>query len=189
MHAVMHACSVVVKLFFFLTGSDSFCRAGHSLRESSYISRAGTFINAAFPAECDGVVTAWNYCYYPSGATNPGTTYTAHVGLWRYNSTSSRFIVVEGSVSLIELQPVPTFADIYCLQESLDEGEQIEIREGDYVGVLLPFSRKIPMIGSFSEYYIERDYNTPSSPENISITDLYRQQVAIHLYADIRTGE
>ncbi len=124
-------------------------QVGNNPSSSTPDGNPGVYLNTEFPAECDGVVTAWHYCYYPQDASDSDTTYRASVAVWRFDNTTDQYILLNGSITLIELQPVDTLARIYCTQEILVNS--IEISRGDVTGVVLPTENPIPMIGMESE--------------------------------------
>ena len=149
------------------------CRVGNNPSSSTPAGNPGVYLNTEFPAECDGVVTAWHYCYYPEDASDSDTTYTASVHL---DNTTDQYILLNGSITLIELQPVNTLkCNIYCTQEILVNS--IEVSRGDVIGVVLPTENPIPMIGMESENILH--YSE-------TLDDLFRLlNSALHLYAEI----
>ena len=151
------------------------CRVGNSSTSSTPAANPGVYLNTEFPAECDGVVTAWHYCYYPQDASDSNTTYTASVAVWRLDNTTDQYILLNGSITLIELQPVDTLARIYCTQEILVNS--IEVRRGDVIGVVLPTENPIPMIGMESENILHYSDTLDDFFESLSS--------ALHLYAEI----
>ncbi len=128
-------------------------------------------------------MTAWHYCYYPEDASNSNTTYTASVAVWRLDSTTDQYILLSGSITLIELQPVDTLARIYCTQEILEPVNSIEISRGDVIGVVLPTENPIPMIGlrSRNTLLIRFGNMEVSSTLNASL----KLSRSLHLYAEI----
>ncbi len=97
------------------------------------------------------------------------------MAVWRLVSTTDQYILLNGSITLIELQPVDTLAHIYCTQEILVNS--IEVRRGDVIGVMLPTENPIPMIGMESENILH--YSE-------TLDDLFRLlNSALHLYAEI----
>ncbi len=148
------------------------CRVGNNPSSSTPAGNPGVYLNTEFP---DGVVTAWHYCYYPQDARDSSITYTAIVAVWRLGNTTDQYILLNGSITLIELQPVDTLARIYCTQEILVNS--IEVRRGDVIGVVLPTENPIPMIGMESENILH--YSE-------TLDDLLRLlNSALHLYAEI----
>lgn len=166
------------------------CRVGDNPKGTTEYTAQGTYLNTQYPAQCNGTVTSWHYCYYPSGADDHEETYTAFIALWRHDATLDQYTIVDGSVSDIQIQGVEMPHDIYCTQHLLDSDNHVEIRTGDVVGVLLPEDLPIPMIGSGNTYWIKRDDTNRMSPANITDTTFNFAWLAIHLYADItETGK
>ena len=174
-------------------GVDTSCRVGHNPTQSGHFIRAQTYLNRQFPAECDGWITAWNYCYYRSGVFE-GNTYTATVAVWRFNNDTSQYTVVEDSVTelMLQIDSRPN-TDIYCRQEMLDPEYHIRIRQGDIIGVLLPTTNAIPMIGNNNmdgyEIWVNETAALAPDPSNISLSSLSAELRSVHLYADISVGE
>ena len=163
---------------------------GHNPTKSDRYYNIGgfTFLNREFPAECDGEITAWNYCYYSENLTN-SRTYTATVALWRFNNATGQYGVVEGSTAVLtEVYTTRRFeADIYCRQKSLAPENFIEVKEGDIIGVSLPTGNPIPIIGRVSlDDYANWSF-AASTPSSVSPGGLTQQSQSLHLYADIFT--
>ena len=162
------------------------CRVGDNPKGSSEMTAQGTFLNTRSPAQCNGTVTSWHYCYYPSGADEDDVTYTAFVALWRRGDALEQYNIVEGSVSEIEIQGEEMLHDIYCRKHFLHSENHVEIRTGDVAGVLLPDDNPIPMVGSSSiTYQIERSRDDTNQMSPGNITDTSDVQLTLHLYADI----
>ena len=158
-------------------------RVGNNPSSSTADDRPGIYLNNEFPAVCDGVVTAWHYCYYPEDASDSTTTYTASVAVWRYDDTTDQFILLNGSITLIELQPVDTLARIYCTQELLEPVNYIAIRQGDVIGMVLPIENYIPMIGMESDnMLLMREGSEDLSPSSVLNSSSF---LALHLYVEI----
>lgn len=158
------------------------CKVGNNPPSSTLALKiSGTYLNTEFPAECDGVITAWHYCYYPRSVSANQRTYTANVALWRYDNSSHLYNLVDGSVTLIQLQPVNTLATIYCTQLGLSPVNYTKIRRGDLMGVLLPLQDPIPLIGndSDSNIMISRQLRLT----NLTSSELRPERAAMHLYA------
>lgn len=158
---------------------------GHNPPQSyrhQYI-QARIFLNRQYPAQCDGWITAWTYCYYRSGVSQ-GNTYTATVAVWRFNDTTSEYNVVEGSITELMLQvDEPPLVNIYCKPKMLAP-EFIAIRQGDIIGVLLPSNNAIPMVGisNLGGYQI---WTSAMTLSNIPLGNLSSESRSLHLYADI----
>ena len=165
---------------------------GHNPTKSDRYYNIGgfTFLNREFPAECDGEITAWNYCYYSENLTN-SQTYTATVALWRYNNATGQYGVVEGSTAVLtEVYTTRRFeADIYCRQKSLAPEKFIAVKEGDIIGVSLPLASPIPMLGNTNLDNFHYTWRfTANSPLSVLPGDLTHLPQAIHLYANIQSG-
>ena len=166
---------------------------GHNPTKSGiFINTAGfTFLNREFPAECDGEITAWNYCYYrDSSYLNNGETYTATVAVWRFNNVTGRYDVVEGSVSLLTevYRPRRFKMDFYCRLELLTPDNYVEVMQGDIIGVSLPTTNSIPMLGHSNPDDYALDRFTASTPTSVAPSGLTQRFQSLHLYADILSG-
>ncbi len=128
-------------------------------------------------------MTAWHYCYYTEDANDSTTTYTASVAVLRFDNTTDQFILLNGSITLIELRPVDTLARIYCTQEILEPVNSIEIRRGDVIGVVLPTENSIPMIGMQSDNTLLVRFGDEEVSSDLN--GLSAISRALHLYAEI----
>ena len=135
-----------------------------------------------FPAENNGSVTIWHFCYYPAAINNSMQAHSAMVAVWRYDSNTEQYDIVNGSIGTLELQPNDgLLTSIYCTQQSVDN---FLIRQGDFVGVVMPSTYPIPLFGSNTDYMLNS--NTQQlSPMSMPASGLTSQQLALHLYADI----
>lgn len=171
------------------SGPEAPCRMGHNPTRSQAFAGVGTFLNTEYPAECEGVLTAWNYCYYSAGLTN--VTYTATVAVWQLNELTDEYTVVEGSETVLTLQYEARSLSTrtYCRVVSLAADRHVTIREGYVVGVVLPPTNAILMMGdnNVNGYMIWRDDTGVSapSPASISLGSLSSVQRSMHLYVDI----
>lgn len=111
-----------------------------------------TLINTQHSSLCNGVVTAWQLCYYTSDDaiiySGGGTkNYSTTVGVWRREIAGSRYTQVEGSMHEISLElrrnnePEPA---LICITEPV---LPFHIERSDLVGVVLPHRRPLPIIG------------------------------------------
>lgn len=130
---------------------DAFsCRAGNNPAATTphTITSGGTYLNTGSPATCTNSITKWSYCYY-TGAATPGQIYTMIAAVWRLDSDSNTYQVIEGSNRTITLNPVATKAKVFCKEESLESTGYVSVmRDDDIIGVVLPSSNPIPVIGS-----------------------------------------
>ena len=174
------------------TGPDVSCRVGHNPTKSGlFRTIAGfTFLNREFPAECDGEITAWNYCYYrDNNYFDDGETYTATVAVWRFNNVTGRYDVVEGSTSMLTevYRPRRFETDFYCRLASLTPDNYVEVMQGDIIGVSLPTTNSIPMLGHTNPDNYALGRFTASTPSSFTAGGLTPQFQSLHLYADIFT--
>ena len=164
---------------------------GNNPRRSSRVANSSiagmTFLNRQFPAERDGEISTWNYCYY---GDIPEDTYTATVAVWRYNNVTEQYTVVNGSISILEVVHVarPYLSAIYCEQESLAADGYVTVKVGDIIGVSLPPSNPIPLVGNTCESSCEIWQTSGPVPSSISTNDIASLSKSLHLYADIATA-
>ena len=105
---------------------------------------------------------------------------------WRYNnqSTFANLSVVNNSATTISLQQGYTIASISCKVVELEPENYFPIMKGDLVGVKLPLTNPIPLIGSTSDYFILVHTNTQETA-TLPLNSFEEYQVALHLYVDI----
>ena len=145
----------------------------------------GTFLNTQFPAENDGVVSSWHYCYYPAMANDSLQTYSVSVAVWRYEDAAQQYRVLSETTTVIVLQHESNvLTDIYCSQQMLDPASPVWVVKGDIVGVVFS-TNPIPMIGGSSQHTLARSTATQLPPGDVPLNSLTSQSVALHLYADI----
>ena len=142
-------------------------------------------MNHAFPAETNGYITAWNYCYY-TDSVSTSQTYTAVFAAWRYDnqSTFANLSVVNNSATIISLQPGYTIASVYCKVVELEPEKYFPIMRGDLLGVTLPSTNAIPLIGSISDYFI-LVHSITQETAALPLNSFEELQLALHLYVDI----
>ena len=171
-----------------LAGSDIPCRVGHNPTKSQRLSplASQTFLNREFPAECDGEITAWNYCYYSKDLVNL-QTYTATAIVLRLDTAIQQFTIVNTSVLSVFFRFRNYRAGVYCRREELSPENYIAIQQGDIVGVTFPPTNPLLMIGdtNLDNYVIWRLAGGVDASPNISETDIFTQSRSLHLYADI----
>ena len=92
--------------------------------------------------------------------------------------------MVHNSTTTITLQPQYTIASIYCKVVELESENYIPIMEGEYVGVALPSSNQIPLIGDTSAYDILVHSNTQEMA-TLAYNSFDERRLALHLYVDI----
>ncbi len=67
------------------------------------------------------------------------------VAVWRLdsNTNTNTYSVLTDTVRIIALQLVATLAKIFCVEETLDPAEYVQVSQGDVIGVVLPFNNPI----------------------------------------------
>ncbi len=128
-------------------------------------------------------MTSWNYCYY-TDSLSFSDTYSAIFAVWRNDSTSSSVTMITESSIAVTLQAQYTIASIYCLVVELEPEDHFILREEDYVGVALPMSNPIPLVGNSSDYTL---WSSPHSGIDMSLLldSLIQTTGALHVYAVI----
>ncbi len=97
--------------------------------------------------------------------------------------SSSVTVITESSIA-VTLQPQYTIASIYCLVVELEPEDHFILREEDYVGVALPMSNPIPLVGNSSDYTL---WSSPHSGIEMSLLldSLIQTTGSLHVYAVI----
>ncbi len=135
---------------------------------------------------CSDHITKWNYCYYTSDAT-AGQTYTMTVAVWRLDLNTNTYNVLTDTVRIITLQPVTTLAKIFCVEETLDPAEYVQVSQGDVIGAVLPSNNPIPVIGSNTGF----SFSLMKHSQNSATTNLLSSEfttlgvTALHLYTTL----
>lgn len=167
-----------------------FCRAGNNPSATTPVTNGlrGTYLNNNSAVNCPehNAVTSWHYCYYPSEVT-PGQTYTMTVAVWRLDSSTNTYRVLQGSSRTISLVPVMTFAKIFCNEHILNSTDYIFILNEDIIGVVLPNTNQIPVVSSgadSSSFLIKHSQNMTAS-DLLSSEFTILSDVALHLYAKL----
>ncbi len=96
--------------------------------------------------------------------------------------SSSVTMVTESSIA-VTLQPQNTIASIYCLVVELEPENHFIVMEGDFVGVALPMTNSIPMVGRTYDYTLL--VNPPSTNVTTSFISFTSITGGLHLYANI----
>ena len=105
---------------------------------------------------------------------------------WRYDNqlAFANLSVVNNSATTISLQQGFTIASIYCKVVELEPEKYFPIMKGDLVGVTLPSTNAIPLIGRTSDYFILVHSNTHETA-TLPLNSFEEHQLALHLYVDI----
>ena len=134
-----------------------------------------------YPAECTGVITSWNYCYYNTEPLNTSSTYTATFNVWRHNANEA--FVVDNSDTMVTLNPGYSIASIFCKNHTLEPSDYFVIEKGDYVGVVLPSHNPISLIGHSMDNILVKYSSTDS--QALPLTEGSHWLLIMHVYADI----
>ena len=97
---------------------------------------------------------------------------------------SNSVTMVTDSSLTVTLQAQYTIASIYCVVVELEPEDHFIVREGDYVGVELPMSNPILLVGVSSDYTL---WSSPHSGIDMSLLldSLIQTTGALHVYAVI----
>ncbi len=170
-------------MLIYLTDSTTEYRIGHNPTRSTSMPTSGILINSQFPAQGSGLVTSWNYCYYTDSLSS-SNNYSATFAVWRNDGMSSSLTMVTESSITVALLPQYTIASLHCQVVELEPESHFIVMEGDYVGVALPMTNPIPLVGISSDYTL---WSSPHSGIDKSLLyDSLAQTIgALHLYAVI----
>ena len=165
------------------------CRAGNNPPPSTALttSVSGTYLNTMNPAQCSDHITKWHYCYYQTSSLRASTTYSMTVAVWRFDSQTNMYNVVQGSTRTMTLQPIQTLAKIFCIEETLSESDYVQVMQGDVIGVVLPSSNPIPVVGTNagSNYALQRHSQNSNAINLLNSEFSMQSQAVLHLYASI----
>ncbi len=109
------------------------------------------------------------------------------VAVWSLDVATDTYIVNSNSIKTITLQPVQTLAKIFCTVESLDERDFILVSQNDVIGVVLPSSNPIPILGSNADPSIQLGRHISStSPADVISSELTTLSSSVlHVYATV----
>ena len=172
----------VIMLFCHISADTAACSVGSNPPPFTTSTTSGLYLNLESPAQCNGLITTWHYCYYPpSVAGNRSFT----VRVWRLNQAAQQYNLV-GSSRTITVMAETSLASVICGTETLmEESDYMSINENDFIGVIIPPSSPLPVVASgASDYSLKRfdDINVMSFGST-ALQDLPDQ--ALHLHADI----
>ena len=106
------------------------------------------------------------------------------VAVWSLDIKTNTYVLSPGSARNISLNPIRTLAKIFCVEESLDESDYVEVSQGDVIGVVLGLNNAIPVLGSAASsgaFTLEQSQN--EYPQNIPRQSLSTLNMLLHLYA------
>ena len=150
------------------------------------------YLNIKNPAQCNGTITQWKYCYYKPD--NQGD-YQAHVALYRRTVRGNNGNVHysrQHSSLLVEHGDSEEGPDFVCASYLLSE--PIAVQQDDFIGICLPQSNSLDVVSNTSgvevhadslQYRADQDCGT-DAPGNIPANNLHKANDRIvHLYAQI----
>ena len=163
------------------------CSGGSNPPPFTPFTNSGTYLNTDSPISCSDTITSWHYCYYPSQASDSQLTYTATVGVWRLNSVTNQYELLQASDYTLQLvQPASTPAVIFCRMELLQPQDYVRVETGDVIGVSLPQQNPLPIVASGATGYSLKTHtalNAPPAIQQFVLTDA--SSMALHLYPTI----
>lgn len=110
----------------------------------------GLFIDLQTPASCDGVITAWNVCYF--NPTHFNSRETLQNGLpislqtWRFEAPENG-VQTNSYMATVPIPEVPQ--DFQCDRISVPPSEHMNVAAGDVIGVSVISGAILPVVGNF----------------------------------------
>jgi hypothetical protein len=143
---------------------------------------SGTYLDTANTAACNGNITSWHYCYYPPAARQ---TLTMTVAAWRLEGGTYRLI--KGTSRNITLSFIATLAIIFCMEETVDPVDYVLITEGDVIGVVLPNTNPLPVVGSntSSASSMKKHLHNAATADLLVSEFTEIPDTALHVYANL----
>ena len=105
----------------------------------SLSSAKGLFLDLQNPAQCSGIVTAWNYCFYRIESTSD-LNYIVDFVVYRRMGSSDDYQLVQSSYRTVDMtgnQLAALDGHFNCFTIQLPESEMFEIQEDDVLGACL----------------------------------------------------
>ena len=150
------------------------------------------YLNIENPAQCNGTITQWKYCYYKPDNQED---YQAHVALYRRTvpgrSGNVHYRRQNPSYS-ISIKHDEEGSDFVCASYPLNES--IAIQQGDFIGICLPQNNSLDVVSDTSGVELHADslqYTVndceSDAPGNIPNTNNLSKahDRIVHLYAHI----
>ena len=178
----------------FPIGVQGECLFGNNNNESSEYSTHGGYLDIDRPANCSGLLTRWHLCYH-SGNSQTNLPYNAYLRVWRPTGVNT-YTRMHNHHTVLNF--VSTVDTIECIDEDVDEDEQLEVLPGDVIGVYTPHrnfpgtDRDTPLavygqIAGGRLIYDGRNRFIPFTTSTIDVTDTesgvrVETGLALHLY-------
>ena len=146
---------------------------------------SGTYLNTNSPVNCvtENTITSWRYCYYTSETTS-GQTYTMTVGVWRLESSTNTYMLIQGSSRTISLTHIITLAKVFCVEEMLDSVDYVFVAGDDVIGVVLPANNPIPVLSSGTSTLLRHSASTLSTSRPATEFTT-ATNIGLHLYSNL----
>lgn len=108
----------------------------------------GHYFNYDHRLPCNGVVAAWNYCYY-TAELGHSTSYWIRFQIWREINRTTILPIHNHHIHLEITEPYNT--TFICHREAVTT--EMSVEEGDFIAVNLPssFVQPIPVVGQNAE--------------------------------------
>lgn len=174
----------------------------------SQSSRERLFMNFGAPAQCNGTVTSWRYCYYnryPDDECDDAESYRSVFLVYRKfgGSTSTYIPVLESRRSVRITLRCPRDGGFRCREVTLSRSEQFTVQQNDIIAACLPSVGSIRVVGEQSSgpsvgvYQYDASGFAQCSDSQLpvvladasqsSIFTLNRGRFRLHLYAEINS--
>ncbi len=106
---------------------------GTETSEDGDSSHKGFVLNTQFPAQCNGIAKAWNFCYHGRGTTYP-TLATDFLSYRPIGSGSELAYHLVSSTRVVRAATDLQLSGFHCESLSLSESEFFEVQVGDVIG-------------------------------------------------------
>ena len=151
-------------------------------------SNTGVYLNLESPAQCNGTVTAYHYCYYDINDEE-----TVSVTLLVYRREGDTYRLVEGSLHLIQKgQSQLIEGEFACDMEPLEESEQFQVQEGDIIAACIPNVRPLDILAEEAVEHTVYTFNSNTDSCSPGVLTPHAENdlvnvtgSALHLFADI----
>ena len=195
----LHAMIARLILFYFLHvgRANAECVFGtEPINQSTFHDTGGQYLDLDNPADCNGTIASWHYCYHLQGIATD-TDYNVWLRTWRSVDGGSMYILRSNYLLSVQLQPQ---AGTGFICENVTLPQSTEVLQGDIVGVYIPDGNlpgnepRIPLYittdtGNDTAYRLHfdnRNGNSPFSQGSVASADLMEMRgLALHLYANV----
>ena len=157
------------------------------------------YMNFNKPAQCNGRVTSWQYCYYDSidEGTNQNKSISARFLVYRRVNDTQLYEQVPGSALTVMLK-AEQVRGTGCASANLNEAQEFPVEVNDIIGACIIFNDTLnPLymvgnIGTGGIYRLVRPAQSCTDEEGLhsihTINDLnIRSQLTLHLSINIGT--